>query len=74
MEGMSLDQVILVWLLMTMQGCRRLYESLALGRPSQSKMWFGHWFLGIGFYMAVSMAVWVEGIRTPQQNPSSYTY
>jgi 3-oxo-5-alpha-steroid 4-dehydrogenase 3 len=24
-------------------------------------MWFVHWFAGIGFYLAVAVAVWIEG-------------
>jgi hypothetical protein len=24
-------------------------------------MWFVHWFAGIGFYLAVTVAVWIEG-------------
>ncbi|KAI9844196.1 MAG: hypothetical protein M1838_002299, partial [Thelocarpon superellum] len=59
--GMDLHQVVLTWLLMTFQGARRLSECIAFGRPSQSKMWVVHWLLGIGFYIAMSMAVWVEG-------------
>jgi 3-oxo-5-alpha-steroid 4-dehydrogenase 3 len=43
--GMSLRQVALAWLLMTLQGVRRLYESLTLTKPSQAKMWFGLWIL-----------------------------
>lgn len=58
---MSINQVTLVWLLMTVQGIRRLLESLTLGKSSSSKMWFVHWALGISFYFAMSFAVWIEG-------------
>jgi len=40
---------------------RRLYEHVAVIRPSQSKMWFAHWLLGLSFYVCMSIAVWVEG-------------
>jgi len=60
---MSLEKVALTWSLMTIQGTRRLYESIALAKPSQAEMWIGHWLIGIGFYLAMSLAVWVEGIR-----------
>ena len=31
------------------------------GKPSTSKMWFVHWLLGIAFYLAVGVSVWIEG-------------
>jgi len=62
-RGMTLDQITVVWVLMTMQGVRRLYESTVLIKPSQSKMFFLHWVLGIGFYAVMGIAIWVEGIR-----------
>ncbi|KAK0647648.1 Polyprenol reductase 2 [Lasiodiplodia hormozganensis] len=58
---MSVAQVQLAWLLMLVQGSRRLYESAALSRPSSSKMWITHWLLGLLFYGAMSIAIWVEG-------------
>jgi 3-oxo-5-alpha-steroid 4-dehydrogenase 3 len=58
---MSLPQTKLAWLLMLIQGSRRLYESLTLPSSSTSKMWIGHWMIGIGFYLATGVAIWVEG-------------
>ncbi|GME25261.1 3-oxo-5-alpha-steroid 4-dehydrogenase [Neofusicoccum parvum] len=58
---MSVGQVQAAWLLMLAQGARRLYESVVLSRPSSSKMWITHWLLGLLFYGAMSIAVWVEG-------------
>ena len=58
---MSVDQISLTWALVLAQGIRRLIESAALAKPSTSKMWVGLWMLGIAFYVAMSMAVWVEG-------------
>jgi 3-oxo-5-alpha-steroid 4-dehydrogenase 3 len=63
-SSMSLSQAKLAWLLMFIQGSRRLYESLALSSSSSSstsKMWIGHWVIGVGFYLATGMAIWIEG-------------
>ncbi|KAI9779487.1 MAG: hypothetical protein M1816_003490 [Peltula sp. TS41687] len=60
--GMALERVMLTWTLMSIQGARRLYECLAFTKPSQAKMWVGHWIFGMSFYAAMSIAVWVEGI------------
>lgn len=58
---MRFDQVVVTWLLMFAQGSRRLYECLAISSPSTSKMWFGHWALGLLFYIGTGLAVWIEG-------------
>jgi 3-oxo-5-alpha-steroid 4-dehydrogenase 3 len=63
-KSMSLNQVILCWLLMTIQGSRRLYECMTMAKPSASKMWFVHWLLGIAYYIAITLAMWIEGIGT----------
>ncbi|KAI1113219.1 hypothetical protein F5Y14DRAFT_228062 [Nemania sp. NC0429] len=60
-SSMTLSQVILVWFLMGLQGARRLYEYLAVLRPSSSSMWIIHWFLGNAFYLCTSISIWVEG-------------
>lgn len=59
---MVADQTILVWALMSVQGTRRLLESMTFGTPSKSKMFIAHWLLGITFYLVMGVAVWVEGI------------
>ncbi|KAL1876053.1 hypothetical protein Plec18167_005314 [Paecilomyces lecythidis] len=63
-RAMSLNQVMLCWALMTVQGGRRLYECLATAKPSSSQMWFVHWLLGIAFYIAMTLAMWIEGAVT----------
>ena len=63
-NAMSLNQVLLCWTLMLVQGTRRLVECLALSKPSSSQMWLGHWLIGIAFYVAVSVAIWIEGAGT----------
>jgi 3-oxo-5-alpha-steroid 4-dehydrogenase 3 len=59
--SMTIGQVILVWFLMSLQGARRLYEYLAVLRPSNSGMWILHWLLGNTFYLFTSVSIWVEG-------------
>ncbi|KAA8644675.1 putative 3-oxo-5-alpha-steroid 4-dehydrogenase [Aspergillus tanneri] len=58
---MSLNQVFLCWVLMLVQGARRLVECFSFSKPSSSQMWFGHWLIGITFYVAVTVAIWIEG-------------
>lgn len=58
---MTLEQVYLVWFLMLLQGVRRLVESYTYTSTSKSGMWFGHWILGLAFYIAINIAVWIEG-------------
>lgn len=60
-RSMTVKQVLVVWLMMFVQGSRRLFECLSLSKPSQSQMWVGHWILGILFYVCTNVAVWVEG-------------
>lgn len=61
--SMAIDQVVLVWALMAIQGSRRLYECITLTKPSTSKMGAAAYLLGVLFYLATGVAVWVEGIR-----------
>lgn len=58
---MTPAQVTLAWLLMLVQGSRRLWESVQFQKASTSRMWFGHWALGIIFYAMMSVAIWIEG-------------
>ncbi|KAL4779689.1 hypothetical protein BJX76DRAFT_351605 [Aspergillus varians] len=63
-QGISINQIMLCCVLMMVQGVRRLHECRIFYKPSSSKMWFVHWFAGIGFYLAVAVAVWIEGSGT----------
>ncbi|CAD6501019.1 BgTH12-06719 [Blumeria graminis f. sp. triticale] len=54
-------QILLAWLLMFIQGTRRLYESVIFTKPTKSTMWFGLWIIGIIFYFFIGIAVWIEG-------------
>ncbi|GAB7345054.1 hypothetical protein MBLNU457_3466t2 [Dothideomycetes sp. NU457] len=69
---MTLQQVLVAWSLMLVQGARRLYESLAFGKPSSSQMWIGHWAVGVWFYAMVSVAIWIEG--SPAIEHSSFAF
>jgi 3-oxo-5-alpha-steroid 4-dehydrogenase 3 len=60
-KSMSVSQVMVCWALMMVQGARRLRECLVFSKPSSSRMWFVHWLLGIAFYLAAGIAIWIEG-------------
>jgi 3-oxo-5-alpha-steroid 4-dehydrogenase 3 len=64
--SMTFHQVFITWIVVLAQGSRRLYECHAFSRPSKSTMWVGHWILGMGFYVGLNLAIWVEGIEEPQ--------
>ena len=66
----TLVQVAVAWVMLFLQAVRRIYEHLAIVGPSKSTMWFVHWLLGLGFYLVLSLAVWVEGSSTSQLSPS----
>lgn len=61
--SMSLQQTFVAFMFMALQGSRRLYECMSLSKPSQSRMWFVHWALGIVFYLLMGVSVWIEGSR-----------
>ena len=71
-NSMSVDQVALTWALMTVQGVRRLLESIMFTKASSSHMWFAHWLLGITFYLAFGIALWVEGMAALVSADSVY--
>ncbi|KAF2635685.1 hypothetical protein P280DRAFT_510975 [Massarina eburnea CBS 473.64] len=53
-------KVRMAWLLMLLQGMRRLLESHVYTATSRSQMWFAHWMLGCLFYLATNIAIWIE--------------
>ncbi|KAF4548844.1 3-oxo-5-alpha-steroid 4-dehydrogenase-like protein 1 [Elsinoe fawcettii] len=63
-QSMGLRQIVVVMAMMFAQGARRLYESFEFAKPSSSKMFIGHWIMGIWFYLTISVAVWIEGVPT----------
>lgn len=60
-RGMGLEQVLLAWVMLTVQGARRLYECWVVMRPSASQMLGAHWILSLLVYLGMSMSVWIEG-------------
>ncbi|KAI0834969.1 hypothetical protein F5Y06DRAFT_146291 [Hypoxylon sp. FL0890] len=70
--SMTINQVILTWFLMSLQGARRLYEYVVVIRPSSSKMWFIHWLLGIAFYFCTNISIWIEGSNSIQSSDRSF--
>ena len=60
-EDMSMDQIVLSWSFLLLQGMRRLFESYLITNFSASRIWFVQWYLGIAFYVAIGIAVWIEG-------------
>ena len=54
-------------LLMLSHSARRLYECFYVERPSGSKMWIGHYFAGLFFYIMANLAMVVE---IPTKPPS----
>ncbi|OQU96597.1 hypothetical protein CLAIMM_02655 [Cladophialophora immunda] len=59
-EGQAMDIPLFCSMLMLLQGCRRLVECLVLAQQSNSRMWIGHYAIGMAFYMVTNMAIWVE--------------
>lgn len=64
-QSMSLTQVLICWVLLAIQGLRRVWKSFTFTKPSLSKMGFAHWLLGLGFYLAAGIAIWIEGSGMP---------
>jgi 3-oxo-5-alpha-steroid 4-dehydrogenase 3 len=61
----TFSQSALGWLMMTAQAGRRVFEHAFVIKPSRgSSMWVVHWVLGLGFYVVMSVAVWIEGSGT----------
>lgn len=59
--GMGIHQVVIVWLAFLAQGVRRLNECWYMMKPGTSRMWIGHYVVGIVFYLVMSVAIWIEG-------------
>ncbi|KAI1623453.1 3-oxo-5alpha-steroid 4-dehydrogenase [Exophiala viscosa] len=52
------DTTTICGTLMLVQGIRRLLECFFLTKPSQSRMWIGHYAIGVAFYIATNIAIW----------------
>jgi len=73
---MGIEQVVITWLCFLAQAGRRLYECLYVQKAGgNSRMWIGHYIVGILFYSTMSISVWVEGISVtspPFQSPADW--
>ncbi|KAJ5208787.1 hypothetical protein N7449_003166 [Penicillium cf. viridicatum] len=65
-HSMSLTQLVICCVLLAIQGFRRLWECFVFSKPSSSQMWFMHWLLGLGFYLAAGVAIWIEDDQRPK--------
>ena len=66
--SMSINQIALCWALMAVHGVRRLYECITLTKKSsQSKMWLGHYVYGLMYYVAMGIAIWIDGSGASEQ-------
>lgn len=57
----ELSATLVTWLLMSSQGARRLCECLFVAKPGSSPMSAFHWALGVAYYTAVGISVWIQG-------------
>lgn len=46
--------------LMLLQGLRRFLECIYVTRISTSRMWIGHYAIGMAFYLVTNLAIWVD--------------
>ncbi len=72
--GMTMNQILITWVVMAFHGARRLYESVRLLKPSAARMPLTSYALAIAFYLAVGISVWVEGLRKSSGAPSFTVY
>ncbi|KTW32749.1 uncharacterized protein T551_00234 [Pneumocystis jirovecii RU7] len=66
----SLFKVYVCVLFMSIHGVRRLYESFFIQKHSDARMWIGHYFLGMTYYIFCSLGMWCEGggnLQNPEQ-------
>jgi 3-oxo-5-alpha-steroid 4-dehydrogenase 3 len=61
--AMSREQIVLVWSLVTIQGLRRLWETVTLTKSFVSTMPVAHYVVGILYYLALGVGIWIEGTR-----------
>lgn len=53
-------RTFIAMVLLQLQALRRLYECLVIAKPSKSRMWIGHYAIGVAFYLVTNIAVWIE--------------
>jgi 3-oxo-5-alpha-steroid 4-dehydrogenase 3 len=55
-------QVSIAWFALLLLSIRRYLECREAAK-STSRMFFGHWIMGLLFYVVTSVAIWIEGDR-----------
>ncbi|KAI5814720.1 hypothetical protein BZA77DRAFT_283236 [Pyronema omphalodes] len=60
---MSPHQLCLLFICFLAQASRRLYEQLH-SPPSNSRMWIGHYLVGLFFYTLLPLSLWTSSIPT----------
>lgn len=65
---MTFEQLKFTWMLFSLKNAWRFNEYMA--QPAShtktgkaSRIWVGHWLLGILFYTLTNVAIWIEGVR-----------
>lgn len=56
----ALGRIVVAWVMMAVQGSRRLYECVAVTKPGSSPMLAVHWLLGLIFYGVMGVSIWIE--------------
>ncbi|ORX89411.1 hypothetical protein K493DRAFT_318706 [Basidiobolus meristosporus CBS 931.73] len=56
----SAEIALYALVLTQLQLARRTYEVFFVEKPSEAKMHLGHYLVGLCFYLAVSLSVWLE--------------
>jgi 3-oxo-5-alpha-steroid 4-dehydrogenase 3 / polyprenol reductase len=68
-EGHTLDRAQFCCYLMMLHGARRAQESWPADILSKSRMWVGHYALGLAFYVVTNFAIWIDGIEATLIQP-----
>jgi 3-oxo-5-alpha-steroid 4-dehydrogenase 3 / polyprenol reductase len=68
--GQSIHQVVLAWTCFLLHTGRRLLECLYIQKQGKSRMWITHYLLGMVFYAATAVSIWIEGTGTSCFPPS----
>jgi 3-oxo-5-alpha-steroid 4-dehydrogenase 3 len=57
--------------MMLLQGLRRLLECVFVTRNSTSRMWIGHYAIGMAFYLVTNVAIWIEQLNFTLARPTA---
>ncbi|KAG5519377.1 hypothetical protein PMAC_002003 [Pneumocystis sp. 'macacae'] len=68
----SLYEVYVCVLFMSVHGVRRLYESVFIQKHSNARMWIGHYFLGMTYYLFCGLGMWCEGGGNLQNSEQTF--